>query len=84
MRVRNVLVFKILNISSFYGSSCANNDKDALNTPETLPEKVSLVLVARQHYPPLSLNSHYYTTICLYLISVPLVRSLVHHERYGI
>eukprot|EP00959_Pyramimonas_sp_CCMP1952_P409974 8592006-Pyramimonas_sp.AAC.1 len=26
------------NITSFYGSSCANNNgKDALNTPETLP-----------------------------------------------
>eukprot|EP00976_Prorocentrum_cordatum_P114204 1195816-Prorocentrum_minimum.AAC.14 len=24
------------NITSFYGSSCANNGKDALNTPETL------------------------------------------------
>eukprot|EP00959_Pyramimonas_sp_CCMP1952_P433333 9074456-Pyramimonas_sp.AAC.1 len=23
------------NITSFYGSSCANNGKDALNTPET-------------------------------------------------
>eukprot|EP00976_Prorocentrum_cordatum_P081227 1184303-Prorocentrum_minimum.AAC.1 len=26
-----------INISSFYGSSCANNSKGALNTPETLP-----------------------------------------------
>eukprot|EP00976_Prorocentrum_cordatum_P093531 1189411-Prorocentrum_minimum.AAC.1 len=25
------------NITSFYGSSCANNGKDALNTPKTLP-----------------------------------------------
>ena len=25
------------NITSFYGSSCANNGKGALNTPETLP-----------------------------------------------
>eukprot|EP00976_Prorocentrum_cordatum_P115365 1195997-Prorocentrum_minimum.AAC.3 len=25
------------NISPLYGSSCANNGKDALNTPETLP-----------------------------------------------
>eukprot|EP00959_Pyramimonas_sp_CCMP1952_P312160 6533374-Pyramimonas_sp.AAC.1 len=25
------------NITSFYGSSCADDGKDALNTPETLP-----------------------------------------------
>eukprot|EP00959_Pyramimonas_sp_CCMP1952_P164506 3439103-Pyramimonas_sp.AAC.2 len=26
-----------INITSFYGSSCADNGKDAFNTPETLP-----------------------------------------------
>eukprot|EP00976_Prorocentrum_cordatum_P060967 1176112-Prorocentrum_minimum.AAC.1 len=29
------------NITSFYGSSCANNGKDALNTPEALPSSSS-------------------------------------------
>eukprot|EP00976_Prorocentrum_cordatum_P021114 430282-Prorocentrum_minimum.AAC.1 len=26
------------NVTSLYGSSCADNGKDALSTPETLPE----------------------------------------------
>eukprot|EP00959_Pyramimonas_sp_CCMP1952_P475222 9504067-Pyramimonas_sp.AAC.3 len=31
------------NITSFYGSSCANNSKDALNTQETLSYSVTVL-----------------------------------------
>eukprot|EP00976_Prorocentrum_cordatum_P066258 1178232-Prorocentrum_minimum.AAC.2 len=31
------------NITSFYGSSCANNGKDALNTPGTLPKRTLII-----------------------------------------
>ena len=36
------------NITSFYGSSCANNGKDALNTPETLRRTRGYILAAGQ------------------------------------
>eukprot|EP00976_Prorocentrum_cordatum_P075847 1182063-Prorocentrum_minimum.AAC.1 len=39
------------NIASFYESSCANNGKDALNTPETLHYIHSLVGPGRSHLP---------------------------------
>eukprot|EP00976_Prorocentrum_cordatum_P093753 1189521-Prorocentrum_minimum.AAC.2 len=35
-------------ITSFYGSSCANNSKGALNTPETLPLRVSQCVPGHQ------------------------------------
>eukprot|EP00959_Pyramimonas_sp_CCMP1952_P373308 7817795-Pyramimonas_sp.AAC.1 len=40
------------NITSFYGSSCANNGKGALNTPETLPTtlRYNIVLNSTSYY----------------------------------
>eukprot|EP00976_Prorocentrum_cordatum_P099666 1191930-Prorocentrum_minimum.AAC.2 len=36
LTIRNIAFTTHRNITSFYGSSCANNVKDALNTPETI------------------------------------------------